>query len=269
VEIIVLTVKPYTQPYFPQQPGNWYVYNGNSVDYIVVVAIIPALSVPILFAIHYWIVGYVYPFRKSVFIDDSQPQQPSPLCKVISAGRLIAVLLCAIMFCQASTDMTKLYIGELRPGFGTLCMGSVPPETYTPTVISSNAECPALIALGNGTQAYHDLDHQLDRYRLSFPSGHTSMVITVFACLSFYFGMLAKRLSTLESRLALLLHHVARLVSVTLPLWSWMIGMSRIHDYAHHYWDVLGGVLLGLFSAITLFVPICMEIFRDAFYQLE
>ena len=83
--------------------------------------------------------------------------------------------------------------------------------------------------------------------RRSFPSGHTS---TCFAGLGLLSLFLAAQLGVFDGQ-----GYVFKLVLSLLPLFgAGLVGLSRIADYRHHWQDVLGGAVLGFFTALFCYL---------------
>ncbi|XP_052197022.1 putative lipid phosphate phosphatase 3, chloroplastic [Diospyros lotus] len=76
----------------------------------------------------------------------------------------------------------------------------------------------------------------------SFPSGHTSWSFAGLGFLSLY---LSGKIRAFDQG-----GHVAKLCIVLLPLFvAFLVGISRVDDYWHHWQDVFAGGLLGLIVA--------------------
>jgi len=115
------------------------------------------------------------------------------------------------------TDMTKLYVGYLRPNFYDMC-------GFNPDSLQCESES------ANG----------LLNSRMSFPSGHSSISFASMTIISLYFlGKVGlHRSPSLKAKLLSML--------AALPfLYSIFIAASRIHDSFHHPADVIAGGLIG------------------------
>ena len=157
---------------------------------------------------------------------------------VVQALALIFASMEASFLTIGFTDLTKMLVGEQRPH-------------YLEKLTSDGLE-------------------SATRDSVSFPSGHAS---TSFNAGIFIFAYV------------LFLYYRIRQVPVTEPSWLWrelrslylylailpvilagFIGISRIVDYHHHFWDVIAGALYGGFFAGATFLSCIIS--NSAFFGL-
>jgi len=142
--------------------------------------------------------------------------------------KIICVYAMAIGLTHSITNLSKLYVGYLRPIFFEMCQ---PDGDYQ--------ECTG--------------EHSSEG-RKSFPSGHASLSTCGLLLFSLFledsFGKTAYRKSRTKP------HKFVRIVSVlcyTPMLLAFFIFLSRVHDNYHHPADVIGGALLGGSIASLIF----------------
>lgn len=129
----------------------------------------------------------------------------------------------AISFSEGPTQLLKLYLKRPRPNFYALCGFD-----------AASRRCTA------------DLDHVREAY-FSFPSGHSSLAASTCVFLVWFIsgailGMKTKK----SSKFSLLQRRLAcAMSSVVLLACAIFVAASRLHDYWHHYADVLAGLCLG------------------------
>ncbi|KAL2736390.1 putative phosphatidate phosphatase isoform X1 [Vespula maculifrons] len=93
----------------------------------------------------------------------------------------------------------------------------------------------------------------MDRFRLSFPSGHSSFSAYTMIYLAIYLQL---RITWRGSKL---LKHMFQLVCIFM---AWFTAMSRISDYKHHWSDVLAGSTIG--TIVALIVIFCIaDLFEE------
>ncbi|KAK1135489.1 hypothetical protein K0M31_000080 [Melipona bicolor] len=83
----------------------------------------------------------------------------------------------------------------------------------------------------------------VDRFRLSFPSGHSSFSAYTMIYLALYLQL---RMTWKGSKL---LKHFLQLLCL---LMAWFTALSRVSDYKHHWSDVLAGSTLGTIVALVV-----------------
>ncbi|SPP76338.1 putative phosphatidate phosphatase [Drosophila guanche] len=135
-----------------------------------------------------------------------------------------------------ATEVGKYTIGRLRPHFlavcqpqltdGTLCSDPANLHRYV-----ENYECVA--------EGYTVAD--VRQSRLSFPSGHSSIVFYSMVYVALY---LQRKLTWRSSKLT---RHFLQFLFIML---AWYTALSRVMDYWHHWSDVLSGSLLGVTGAL-------------------
>lgn len=138
--------------------------------------------------------------------------------------------LVGLLVTKVVTDSLKLSVGELRPNFLDVCKPNLSPETCKNSgeyeVYVTNYTCTG--------------DSDLTREgRLSFPSGHSSIITYNMAFLIFYLETKQYLPRGVRSSLSLLFAVTACLVS-----------LSRLGDFKHHIQDVIAGMTIGGISAV-------------------
>lgn len=93
----------------------------------------------------------------------------------------------------------------------------------------------------------------MNRFRLSFPSGHSSFSAYTMIYLAMYLQL---RIKWKGSKL---LKHLLQLICL---LMAWFTAMTRISNYKHHWSDVLAGSTLG--TIVALLVMHCVaDLFEE------
>ncbi|WAR23817.1 WUN-like protein [Mya arenaria] len=126
---------------------------------------------------------------------------------------------------QLVVEIAKNQLGALRPNFFDVCR-------------------PHYISEYTCTGSNHGPDEIRDS-RLSFPSGHASFSMYIAIYFSFY---IQRRLKVTYSRL------VKPFLQFGLVFLSLICGLGRIQDNKHHPADVIVGFLVGLTTAVLVFV---------------
>jgi len=138
----------------------------------------------------------------------------------------------------AIVEPLKYLIGRPRPFFLQLCYGTeqnVPELLDIPSLLTNN-DC---MAVNNEVK-----ELELNRARLSFPSGHTAIATST----SVWFGLLVYEI--LQYFWVPLYKGVASSCFVFFLCHAIWVGSSRITDNMHHPTDVLAGFIIGLVVAI-------------------
>ncbi|CAF0930169.1 unnamed protein product [Adineta steineri] len=137
------------------------------------------------------------------------------------------------------TEITKNFVGELRPDFIAICR-----PTYNCSAVTSLYQYDTYLqdtvdytCQNTDTSAVRDA-------RRSFFSGHTSPVFYGFAFLIMYIHV-----AWSWRHLGIIGH----LFQVGLAILACYIGYTRISDYRHHWWDVLVGAIVGSLVAFVTF----------------
>ncbi|CAL4096572.1 unnamed protein product, partial [Meganyctiphanes norvegica] len=129
--------------------------------------------------------------------------------------------------------LIKFSIGRLRPHFIEVCK----PDW-------SQIQC----YTSDGKPAYVDpipctgeQNSKMLNSRLSFPSGHASLSMFTMLYLTIYLHV------HLRMRYTCVLRVIFQVAFLTIALYT---GLSRIHDYKHHWEDVLAGFVEGIIEAL-------------------
>uniref|UniRef100_A0A1I8MLF6 Phosphatidic acid phosphatase type 2/haloperoxidase domain-containing protein n=1 Tax=Musca domestica TaxID=7370 RepID=A0A1I8MLF6_MUSDO len=135
-----------------------------------------------------------------------------------------------------ATELGKYTIGRLRPHFMAVCQpqfsdGSTCADSFNQHRYVENYFC-----LGTGFTAA-----DVRQARLSFPSGHSSLVVYSMVYVALY---LQKRMHWRRSDLT------RHFIQFTLIMVAWFTALSRIMDNWHHWSDVLCGSLIGVVAAL-------------------
>ncbi|KAG8228311.1 hypothetical protein J437_LFUL007029 [Ladona fulva] len=127
-------------------------------------------------------------------------------------------------------DLTKVLVGEPRPHFLDTCKPDLAKNCTSGYV--EKYEC---------TNQWISIWEIRDASK-SFPSGHAS--VSVYTAL-FMMWFTQKRI---PGRPTFLITPLLHCLWIT---WALVCSITRIIDHRHHWWDVLGGTLLGI--AVTVF----------------
>ncbi|XP_026848170.1 putative phosphatidate phosphatase [Drosophila persimilis] len=135
-----------------------------------------------------------------------------------------------------ATEVGKYTIGRLRPHFLAVCQPQLTDRTLCSDPANlhryvENYECAA--------EGYTVAD--VRQSRLSFPSGHSSIVFYSMVYVALY---LQRKLTWRSSKLS---RHFLQFVVIML---AWYTALSRVMDYWHHWSDVLSGSLIGVAGAL-------------------
>jgi len=137
-------------------------------------------------------------------------------------------------------------VGEFRPDYAVRCFGPdlVPPQQYSNISLSDWNDCPY----------YGDLRDTLEYdARSSFPSGHSSMAMSGGIFLTAALLYLAHQMKYSNDKKQSIVSAVLSLVGWLPFCFALFVGGSRILDYRHHYWDVLGGYFIGTICSAVFF----------------
>jgi len=149
-------------------------------------------------------------------------------------------LLTAVVVAQFFTEVIKLIIGRPRPDFLSRCQPDAQKAqaafTATAVALFNSAICTST-----------DAAAMADGFK-SFPSGHSS---TSFAGLTYLSLWMAGRLRLFVPHSPHGKHLYAYIISAAPLLVASFIASSRVIDYRHRGFDVLGGTVLGIFWGIV------------------
>lgn len=144
----------------------------------------------------------------------------------------------AVVLCGVLTSVVKLLYGRPRPDFFIRCFP-------TQDLNNQNEIANKIASISTTDLICENTDEkEVEEGRKSFPSGHSSIAFVSFAFVAFYiwgkclaFARYGKRRSW---RFA---------TGWPFIIFATYVCLSRTQDYRHHWTDVLGGGLLGLFTA--------------------
>ena len=132
------------------------------------------------------------------------------------------------------TNAIKFSVGELRPHFIDVCKPNFTElacrDSYGYSNYVTNYTC------------YGEDKGEIREARLSFPSGHASFIVYNMVFLIFFFELKPYIPRGIRSAVTLLFAIIGMLVAVT-----------RLYDYKHHPNDLIGGSIIGLFTAIFIY----------------
>ena len=135
-----------------------------------------------------------------------------------------------LLVTKVVTDSLKLSVGELRPNFLDVCKPNLSPE------ICKNSGDYEVYVTNYTCTGDSDL---IKQGKLSFPSGHSSVITYNMAFLIFYLETKQYLPRGIRSSLSLLFAITACLVS-----------LSRLDDFKHHIHDIIAGMTIGGVSAV-------------------
>ncbi|XP_069126922.1 phospholipid phosphatase 1-like [Argopecten irradians] len=154
--------------------------------------------------------------------------------------RCLGTFLFGAAVTQLTTDIAKYSLGRLRPHFLTVCKPDI-------------KNCSAMTGYIETSMCTGTDQAAIQEARLSFPSGHTSITMYCFVYIMIYLQVRFKW------RKCWLLRPF---IQVILFYMAYYTSLSRISDYMHHWSDVLGGALLGIF--VCCLVVFCVsDLFTD------
>ncbi|KAK7591101.1 hypothetical protein V9T40_002714 [Parthenolecanium corni] len=187
------------------------------------------------------IVGIIIPLACILFFelkDTQENKKRGPTYKL--AGRklqttywnvfkMVSCYASGAIFCQLMTDIGKKTIGRLRPNFIDVCKPNL-----------------SELCLMNNYSYITDYscsvpDDEVNKSRVSFPSGHSSFSFYVAVFLVLY----------LQKRLKVRTLLLKPIIQFLLILLAWWVALSRVMNNKHHWSDVLVGILLGTTTAIV------------------
>lgn len=168
------------------------------------------------------------------FLDKQGLRQCFTTSNFVHCIQLYTVFLIGFVFQQMVVEVSKNYLGVLRPNFFDVCKPSF-----------NKSLCASYISTYECTSTFHT--EVISDSRQSFPSGHStlSMYVATFFC--FY----------IQYQLQITFSHILKfcmqfiLVSAAL-----LCGAGRISDHKHHPSDVVAGFLLGASVAVLVFMLI-------------
>ena len=150
-------------------------------------------------------------------------------------------------------EIIKNYVGELRPDFGSRCLNTnFPLEVYNNTVITSSTEC-----ISENNSAYQSTF--LDA-RHSFLSGHSLASFSIATLVSLY--VIWKLFDLKCEKKRMFFRPLCLIVSTLVTGFACFVASSRVVDYKHHPWDVIGGGAFGAFFSAVLFGYTLIDLYQ-------
>lgn len=151
--------------------------------------------------------------------------------------RALGGLCAAVGLTWVVTCGVKSIIGGIRPDFVDRCWPDGNKTWISPGVPKCSGD-----------------SHDVQEGRRSFPSGHTSMSFAGFVYVSLYLAAwlrIGRDVYSIHNKW----HGIWKLCIVTAPIvLASFIGLSRVHDYWHHWEDVVVGALLGTSFAVLAWI---------------
>ncbi|OON19124.1 PAP2 family protein, partial [Opisthorchis viverrini] len=142
---------------------------------------------------------------------------------------LVTIYLISLGLTSILTSVFKIAVGRPRPHFLDVCQPNI-------TLVNCTGFINEYSCQGTRTRALHDMN-------LSFVSGHSSVTAVTVAYVVLY---LQKRL---KLACAPMLRPVLQTAIICFGLY---VAISRFTDNKHHVTDIIGGVILGAGTALTL-----------------
>ncbi|XP_016959352.1 putative phosphatidate phosphatase [Drosophila biarmipes] len=154
----------------------------------------------------------------------------------VELGRQSTYFCFGLLLTFDATEVGKYTIGRLRPHFLAVCQpqlsdGSMCSDPVNLHRYVENYEC-----AGEGFTV-----EDVRQARLSFPSGHSSLVFYAMVYVALY---LQRKITWRGSKLS------RHFVQFALVMVAWYTALSRVMDHWHHWSDVLTGSVLGVAGAL-------------------
>lgn len=141
---------------------------------------------------------------------------------------IVKCILTSVILTFVFTDITKLIVAKPRPSYFNICFGSNYKTMNTSSLLNTKCTC--------------SVDLERDA-RMSFPSGHASMIFCICMFVSLYSNKF------IDKKIGLL-----KVIMVVFPISvAWAISLTRIHNNMHDMIDVFFGIIIGISSALTPF----------------
>ncbi|CAO1395156.1 unnamed protein product [Diamesa hyperborea] len=134
-------------------------------------------------------------------------------------------------------DVIKVLIGEPRPHFLDSC------RPNTALNCTKGMFVPTFTCLNKDVSNYTLRDSSR-----SFPSGHACLSVYSALFMIWYLQIRVPKLQTI---------FLIPFMQTICMIWVSICSVSRITDHRHHWWDVLGGLLLGILSAFFCCYILC------------
>eukprot|EP01112_Ceratiomyxa_fruticulosa_P008224 TRINITY_DN2123_c0_g2_i3.p1 TRINITY_DN2123_c0_g2~~TRINITY_DN2123_c0_g2_i3.p1 ORF type:complete len:264 (-),score=24.53 TRINITY_DN2123_c0_g2_i3:68-859(-) len=154
-------------------------------------------------------------------------------------------LLYALIVSSFFQTTCKWVVGGLRPNFLSICKPDI-----------SNATGVGFRGLYYSRSVCTGDEFEINEGLQGFPSGHSSSSFAGFLFLSLYMNAKLKVFFTSPYRI-----HVWKVIAVLLPiLAATLISFSRLIDFSHGWSDIIGGGIIGVFTAFMSYASVFRSI---------
>eukprot|EP00914_Ancora_sagittata_P029501 GHVO01058394.1.p1 GENE.GHVO01058394.1~~GHVO01058394.1.p1 ORF type:complete len:324 (+),score=28.10 GHVO01058394.1:22-993(+) len=234
-------LKPYKRGFFCNDPSIHYPLQSSTFNSLVALILGGGIPTVVILAVE---------FVRSNRTKQKQDMENEDSIKTLVFGREIPPIAISLykylgglfFACELgglTTDVIKFSLGVLRPHFLAVCI----PDW-------SRVNCTD--ALGNFRYVTENVCTNKDadevaEARLSFPSGHANIAFAGFIYLCLYLQV------RIQWRNCHLMKHTCQALLLFLAVY---LSATRVSDFQHHMSDILGGALIGTFSAV--FVMVCV-----------
>lgn len=184
-----------------------------------------------------------------------------PIVRFIRCSIAFTFFLTAINMAFLGKEVTKRWVGKLRPDFLDRCQ----PD---PAVL---AEPIRLLAKYNDSICLNPVKLDISDGRTAFPSGHSTVASAVSVFLAVYF-IVSYKINVGRTVRAHVAYKLSTLVlGLVCVAWAWYVAACAQVDNRHAAEDTLGGLLLGgLISVIMVFhAVLTVDNFNTGVMHLE
>ncbi|CAF3678593.1 unnamed protein product [Adineta steineri] len=235
-------IQPFTRGFFCSDTTIRYPYKGDTVP--IYAAIILSIGLPIVWVM--WSTEFAKRFYfnrypKQVFFTRLEfcGEKVTTITPFVRNLYILTVVFAyGYLSTWVLTEITKNFVGELRPHFLAVCQPSIDCSTLTTNQFNS------YLQFGINYTCLNTDSGLVRDARRSFFSGHTSPVFFGFGWLVMYIHV-----SWSWRHLGILGH----IFQTGLAILGLYIGYSRIFDFHHHWNDVLVGGIVGSLVAFVSF----------------